>query len=251
MATTVWTFPTLAHVWEYRSGAIVAGGERLAALAGSERDRSCEELRNRVQTMVSGLDDGGLLTTAFFMVDDIYKSFFGAFVWTPGVHDYLSATGQPVMDEVARRGFALHYVVDAAQSEANLATMLEYLPGVFKAAGFAAVGPQLAALVMLTEAEGKPPADITEIQRYRDDGLAIADEVVSEWHRHRQSSVYLNLDLDDGLPGLALDVALSQIGEPATAVVFRNEAPADDSVARFIPPPGIAMPPVVQEWPSS
>jgi hypothetical protein len=80
MATTVWTFPTLAHVWEYRSGAIVAGGERLAALAGAERDRSCEELRNRVQTMVSGLDDGGLLTTAFFMVDDIYKSFVGAFV---------------------------------------------------------------------------------------------------------------------------------------------------------------------------
>ena len=251
METTDWTFPTLAHVWEYRNGAILAGGERLDALAGADRERSCEELRNRVQTMVSGLDDGWLLTTAFFMVEDIYKSFFRTFEWTPGVHDYLSATGQPVMGEVARRGFALHYVVDATQPEANLATMLEYLPGVFKAAGFAAVGPQLAALVMLTEAEGKPPADITEIQRYRDDGLAIADEVVSEWHRQRQSSVYLNLDLDDGLPGLALDVALSQVGEPATAVVFRNEAPADDSVARFIPPPGIAMPPGVREWPSS
>jgi hypothetical protein len=244
-----WTFPTLSYVWEYRNGAILAGGRRLDALAGEDRQRCCAELRDRVQGMVERLDDGWLLTAAFWMVEDIYKSFFRGFQWTPGVHDYLIATGQPVMTELARRGFALHYVIDAIQGEANLAVMLEYLPRVFRAAGLAVVGPQLAALRFLTEEQGHPPAEILEIQRYRHDGHALADSVISGWHRERQSSVYLNLDLDDGRPGLALDVALSQWQAPGTAVVFRDCAPAEGSAAHFVPPPGVRMPPGVPQCP--
>lgn len=242
-----WTFPTLSYVWEYRNGAILAGGRRLDALAGDDRQACVAELRLRVQGMVSRLDDGWLLTAAFWMQEDIYKSFFRGFAWNAGVHDYLMATGQPVMAELARRGFALHYVVDATEGEANLAVMLEYLPRVFRAAGLAVVGPQLVALTLFTEDQRHPPAEIREIQRYRDDGHAVADSVISRWHQERQSSVYLNLDLDDGLPGLALDVALSQQQAPGTAVVFRNEAPYEGSEAYFVPPLGVRMPPGVPE----
>ena len=243
METRDWTFPTLAYVWEYRTGAIVAGGDRLDALSGADRERSLAELSDRVATLVGGLDDGWLLTTAFWMVEDIYKSFFRDFFWGPGVHDYISATAQPVVAELARRGFVLHYVVDATQPPANLTTMLGFLPSVFRAAGFAVVGPQLVALELLTRAEGQPPADISAIQAYRDEGHEIADDVVSRWHRERQSSVYLNLDLDDDLPGLALDVALSQRGTPGTMLVWRNEPPAEGSNAIISPPPGVALPP--------
>lgn len=57
------------------------------------------------------------------------------------------------MAEFARRGFVLHYVIDATEGDANVATMLEYLPGVFRAAGLAVVGPQLVALRFFTENE--------------------------------------------------------------------------------------------------
>jgi hypothetical protein len=242
-----WDFPTLAYVWDYRTAAILAGGDRLDALAGADRERCCEELGGRVQTMAAELDDGWLLATAFFMVEDIYKSFFRGFCWTAGVHDYIAATGQAVMAELARRGFTLHYVIDSTQGPANLTKMLEYLPPVFHAAGFAVVGPQLAALVSLTQAEGQPPTDIREIQRYRDEGRAVADEVVAGWHQEHKSSVYLNIDLDDDLPGLSLDVALSQQGTPGTAVVFRNAPAAEGSQASFVPPPGVTMPPELRE----
>lgn len=249
METRDWDFPTLAYIWEYRTGAIVAGGDQLDALSGEDRQRSLAELSQRVGTLVRSLDDGWLVTTAFWMVEDIYKAFFRDFVWTPGVHDYLAATARPVVAELAARGLVLHYVVDSTQGEPNLTTMLRYLPAVFRAAGFAVVGPQLAALEMATLAEGQPPADITAIQGYRDEGHQIADELISGWHRERQSSVYLNVDLDDGLPGLSLDVALSQSGSPGTMTVLRNEPPTEDSEAIVSPPPGVQLPPEVRDRP--
>lgn len=244
MKDTDWDIPTLAHVWEYRNGAILAGGDRLDSLDGPDRERCLEALRDRVRVLAAGLDDGWLLTAAFWMVEDVYKSFFRAFGWTPGVHDYLAATGSVVMEELGRRGLVLHYVVDATQPPQNLATMLEYLPSVFRAAGFAVVGPQLAALEMFKQDQGGLPADISAIQHYRDDGLAVADEVARRWHRERQSSVYLNIDLDDGLPGLALDVAVSPAGAPGTLVLLRNQPPAEGSGAEVFPPPGVTLPTV-------
>ncbi len=238
-----WTFSTLAEVWEYRNGAIVAGGEKLDALPEPERQRSLAELTARVRAQVAQCDDGALATVAFWMVEDLYKSFFRAFVWTPGVHDYIAATAPVVVDELSRRGFTVNYVVDATQPDENLAVMLEYLPGVFQAAGLAVIGPQLAAVEFLKREEGHPPANMAAIQRYRDEGHALANELIVQWHQQRRSSVYLNLDRDDDLPGLALDAALSRDGVPGMIIVFRELPPAEGSVAEFRPPEEMVLPP--------
>ena len=243
MENNDWTFSTLAEVWEYRNGAIVAGGEKLDALPEPERQRSLAELTARVRAQVAQCDDGALATVAFLMVEDLYKSFFRAFVWTPGVHDYIAATAPVVVDELSRRGFTVNYVVDATQPDENLAVMLEYLPGVFQAAGLAVIGPQLAAVEFLKREEGHPPANMAAIQRYRDEGHALANELIVQWHQQRRSSVYLNLDRDDELPGLALDAALSRDGVPGMIIVFRELPPAEGSVAEFRPPEGLVMPP--------
>ena len=243
MENNDWTFSTLAEVWEYRTGAIVAGGEKLDALPEPERQRSLAELTARVRAQVAQCDDGALATVAFWMVEDLYKSFFRAFVWTPGVHDYIAATAPVVVDELSRRGFTVNYVVDATQPDENLAVMLEYLPGVFQAAGLAVIGPQLAAVEFLKREEGHPPANMAAIQRYRDEGHALANELIVQWHQQRRSSVYLNLDRDDDLPGLALDAALSRDGVPGMIIVFRELPPAEGSVAEFSPPEGMVLPP--------
>ena len=243
MANSDWTFATLAEVWEYRNGAIVAGGEKLDALPEPERQRSLAELTARVRAQVAQCDDGALATVAFWMVEDLYKSFFRAFVWTPGVHDYIAATAPVVVDELSRRGFTVNYVVDATQPDENLAVMLEYLPGVFQAAGLAVIGPQLAAVEFLKREEGHPPANMAAIQRYRDEGHALANELIVQWHQQRRSSVYLNLDRDDELPGLALDAALSRDGVPGMIIVFRELPPAEGSVAEFRPPEEMVLPP--------
>ena len=243
MENNDWTFSTLAEVWEYRNGAIVAGGEKLDALPEPERQRSLAELTARVRAQVAQCDDGALAMVAFWMVEDIYKSFFRGFVWTPGVHDYIAATAPVVVDELSRRGFTVNYVVDATQPDENLAVMLEYLPGVFQAAGLAVIGPQLAAVEFLKREEGHPPANMAAIQRYRDEGHALANELIVQWHQQRRSSVYLNLDRDDELPGLALDAALSRDGVPGMIIVFRELPPAEGSVAEFSPPEGMVLPP--------
>ena len=243
MANNDWTFSTLAEVWEYRTGAIVAGGERLDALPEPERQRSLAELTERVRAQVAQCDDGALATVAFWMVEDLYKSFFREFTWTPGVHDYIAATAPVVVDELSRRGFTVNYVVDATQPDENLAVMLEYLPGVFQAAGLAVIGPQLAAVEFLKREEGHPPANMAAIQRYRDEGHALANELIVQWHQQRRSSVYLNLDRDDELPGLALDAALARDGVPGMIIVFRELPPAEGSVAEFSPPEGLVLPP--------
>jgi len=243
MENNDWTFATLAEVWEYRNEAVMAGGERLDALAEPERERSLAELNARVRAQVAQCDDGWLASVAFWMVEDLYKSFFRRFAWTAGVHDYIAATAPVVVDELSRRGFTVSYVVDATQPDDNLAVMLEYLPGVFQAAGLAVIGPQLAAVEFLKREEGHPPANMAAIQRYRDEGHALANELIVQWHQQRRSSVYLNLDRDDDLPGLALDAALSRDGVPGMIIVFRELPPAEGSVAEFRPPEGMVMPP--------
>ena len=54
--------------------------------------------------------------------------------------------------------------------------------------------------------------------------------------------MYLNIDLDDDLPGLALDAALADRGRTGTVVVLRNQPPVEGSEAIFSPPPGVALP---------
>jgi hypothetical protein len=137
----------------------------------------------------------------------------------------------------------VNYVVDATQPDDNLAVMLEYLPGVFQAAGLAVVGPQLAAVEFLKREEGYPPTNMAAIQRYRDEGHALANELIKQWHQERRSSVYLNLDRDDELPALVLDAALSRDGVPGMIIVFRELPPAEGSVAEFSPPEGLVLPP--------
>ena len=180
METTQWTFPTLADVWEYRTGAIMAGAARLDNLAGTDREHCLEALAERVGTMVGQLDDGWLVKTAFFMVDDLYKSLFRMDWWNPGVQDYIANTAAVVVQELSRRGLVLHYVVDATQGKENLVTLLTYLPTMFGAAGLAVVGPQMMATELLKRSQAQPPDDIAEIQRFREEGHAIADDVIDQ-----------------------------------------------------------------------
>ena len=237
-----WTFPTLAHVWEYRNGAIVFAGDRLDALPDPERQQSLTELNERVRTLVAQCDDNWLVATACWMVEDLYKSFFREFVWTQGVHDYIAATAPVVVEELSRRGFTLHYIVDCTQPDDNLETMLAFMPDVFQSAGLAVTGPQLMAVALLEEAEGHQPADMAAIQQYRDEGYAIANDAIRRCHLERRPSAYLNLDRNDDTPGFALDAALSRDGMSGSIMVFRNQPPTEESIANISPPEGVQIP---------
>jgi hypothetical protein len=236
-----WDFPTLAYVWDYKTRAIIAGADRLASLSEADRADSLVALSERVRTLAGGLDDGWLVSTAFFMVDDLYKSYFYQFRWDRAVHDYIAATAGVLVGELARRGFVLHYVVDSTQSEAVLGERLTYVPAVFEVAGLFVTGPQLMALELMERLDHRPK-DVTPIPLYRVEGHEMADKLIARCHREHRSSVYLNLDLDDDAPALSLDVALSQSNTPGTIAVFRDQPPVAGSVASLAPPPGVKLP---------
>jgi len=135
-------------------------------------------LSQRVRTLAGGLDDGWLVFTACFMVDDLYKSYFYQFRWDRAVHDYIAATAGVVVGELVRRGFVLHYVVDSTQPEAELDEKLTYIPAVFEAADLFVTGPQLMALELMQQLDHRP-RDVTAIPLYRGEGHKVADELIA------------------------------------------------------------------------
>jgi hypothetical protein len=135
-----WHFPTLAHVWDHQTKAIIAGADKLEALSAADRTRSLAALGEWVRAHTRFLDDSWLVATAFFMVEDLYKSYFRGFRWSSGVADYIAGSAGVFMREFTQRGFVLNYVIDNTESEADLGEMLTYLPEVFRAAGLLVVG---------------------------------------------------------------------------------------------------------------
>ena len=52
-----WHFPTLAHVWDHQSKAILAGADKLEALSAADRTRSLAALGELVRAHTRFLDD--------------------------------------------------------------------------------------------------------------------------------------------------------------------------------------------------
>ncbi|ORV54710.1 hypothetical protein AWC03_17565 [Mycobacterium europaeum] len=238
-----WHLATLAHVWSYQNRAIIAGADRLEAHSPADRARSLEALGDRVRALVATLDDSWLVATAVFMVDDLYKSCFREFRWSPGVADYIAGSAGVFMHAFTERGFVLNYVIDNTESEADLAELLTYVPEVFRAAGLRVVGPQLMALEIMERIEGRP-RDVATIPSTIDEGQHLAEEFVTQCHTDRRSYVYLNLQLAEDNSRQSLDVALSNTDAPGALVVFRNQPPAAGTTVEVSAPPGVTMPTV-------
>ncbi|QZT57905.1 hypothetical protein JN084_04650 [Mycolicibacterium austroafricanum] len=236
-----WDFPTLAFVWDPKSKAILAGSDRLASLTETDRSLSLAALHQRVAAFAQALDAGWLVTTAFFMVDDLYKSSFCDLRWSSGVGQYIEASAGAVLQELTRRGYVLHYVIDNTQPAANQLDTVAGASAVLRAAGLVVTGPQLMALELMKR-DDVENRDAAAVARYRDEGHFVADKMIERCHVERRHSVYLNIDLDDDTPGLALDMALSQASTPGTIVVFRSQPPHAGSVARISVPPGVTLP---------
>lgn len=234
-------FGNLATFWDYRSGAIVRAGRRLAQQTQAERECTLRSLSEDVVDQVGDLDDGWLAATSMFMVEDLYKSYFCGFYWTPTIVDYLRATAGVFVSEMERRGFVLHYVIDNTVLEADLQAMFTDIPLIFQTAGMVTTGPPLAALEIFHRRDGSQP-DPAEILSILAEGRKLADDLVGQFHADRRSSVYLNLEFDDGSPGHSLDAALSQASAPGTIVVFRDAPPIIVAEAQIALPPGLGLP---------
>ncbi len=236
-----WGFDTLALVWDPRTNAISAGSDRLASLSESARSQSLAALRQRVTALAEALDDGWLVTTALFMVDDLYKSYFCDVRWSSVIGQYIEASAGAVLQELTRRGYVLHDVIDNTQPADRQLNTLAGADAFLRAAGLLVTGPQLMALELM-ERDGVQTRDAATVARYRDEGHFLADRMIERCHVERRHSAYLNIDLDDDTPGLALDVALLQASAPGTIVVFRSEPPHEGSVAQIAVPPGVTLP---------
>jgi hypothetical protein len=68
------------------------------------------------------------------------------------------------MEELAARGFVLHYVIDNTHTDADLVGLLDGVSLVFEAAGLLVTGPQLMALELMER------KDVTATLRYRAEG---------------------------------------------------------------------------------
>lgn len=232
-----WDFPTLAYLWDAPSRAIVAGSEKLEPLSDADREGSLAALSQRVRRFAQALSDRDLMMIAFIAAEDVYKSFFHEFYWGQSVADYLGATAGVVVQELERRGVALHYIIDNSLGDADSHVLFTVLTQVFGAAGLFVTGPQVMALYLMEQAG--QPCDVDAIPLYRAEGQLLADGLIERCHRERRSSLYLHVDIDDTAPEGALDAALLRGRTPGALVVYRSEAPVKGSVAKVSMPPGI------------
>lgn len=237
-----WDFPSLAYLWDSQIRAIMAGAQKLDSLSEADFECSLALLADRVRGFARAMDDNWLVVTAYVMAEDLFKSYFNQFGWGPPVEAYIAATAGELMKEFTRRGFVLHYVVDNTLGAADLREVLTFMPPMFEPAGLAMISPQLMAAALMIERVPEGKRHLSLIKDYRDEGHAQADELVSQLHRERRSSFYLNMDFDDDNPALSMDVALSQRGKTGTVVVFRNQLPIPGSKSDIWPPPGIELP---------
>lgn len=245
MATPSWAFNNLAEVWDHRTFAIVSGGEKLDTLPESERRQSLNALATLVHAQAAALDDEWLSHVGMILVEDLFKTFVFGFNPSPGFFHYVAATGNAVLDELSRRGYTLHYVLDATQSADRLEMMLTYLPAFYQAAGFLATGPQLMALEILEQLE-EGRREISGIPQAIKEGLEMAERLIKRCHDEKRPSVWLNVDWDNASPGLPLDIPLSPAGSPGAVVIFRNQPPVHGSTAQLYLPPEIR--PNSAEW---
>ncbi|QZY47237.1 hypothetical protein [Mycolicibacterium austroafricanum] len=135
----------------------------------------------------------------------------------------------------------LHDAIDNTQPAVRQLDTLAGATVFLRAAGLLVTGPQLMALELM-ERDGIQTRDAAAVARYHNEGQFLADRMIERCHVERRHSVYLNIDLDDDTPGLALDVALSQASTPGTIVVFRSQPPRVGSVAQIAVPPGVVLP---------
>ena len=82
-----WDFSSLGAVWDCKTRAIVAGADKLEALSDVERAHSLAVLSARMRGFTRVLDDNLLVFTAYFMIDDLYESYFSEFRFTSGIED--------------------------------------------------------------------------------------------------------------------------------------------------------------------
>jgi len=140
---------------------------------------------------------------------------------------------------LTERGFVLNYVIDNTVGDSHLESLLIFVAGIFAAAGLLPVGPQMMAVRVL-EMEGG--GGIAAIPTVLAEGQYLAEQLVRRCHQDRRSYAYLNMEFDDGKPGLSMEVALAQREAAGTIVVFRNEPPTIGSKVIIVPPPGVTLP---------
>lgn len=233
-------FNPLAELWDYRSRAIVEASKRLERLSDPDREQALRSLTEQVRSQTAVLNDDWLAMVALILVEDLYASYYYSFEWRPTTAAYLSATAGAFLEELAKRGFVVHYVVDATVGDANPGEMLTYLPALFGAAGFMVLGPQLLALKVLERSGG--PGGPSAFASALAEGQVLAEELVTRCHAERRPSVYLNLDLNDDAPALPLGTPLSPAGSAGTILVFRDQPPIVGGPPRTALPPGVSLP---------
>ena len=147
---------------------------------------------------------------------------------------YLKASGGTFSQQLERRGFVIHYVIDNTFERTPLGMRgpLTVFPQWFPLAGFEYVCPQLAAFALMNEEGADTPRWTDQLEHYIEGGRATAFESVRTFRRARRPYVYLDTEAPDG----SFAVPVQQFGQPGVIGLFRQEAPTKGSRCQVVLP---------------
>jgi hypothetical protein len=237
-----WMFSRLVDYWDHTAGSAFENGAvyRLSrALHGrSTRDLAPEQqqIARAVQRHVEALDDASLILGAQIFAEDLYKAASVMSRWDSAIRAFLEASGGTFCDQLQKRGYAIHYVIDNAfeNTPVGMAGPIEWYPRWFRAAGLVYVCPQAVACMLMAE-DGVPETAMYEqMFRYIREARAVAHDAVRHGQREHRHFVYLDTDGDDSSFG----VPTEQGEQPGVILLFRRVPPIKGSKVVVVEPPG-------------
>jgi hypothetical protein len=131
----------ITDYWDNRIDAIPVLASHLEGLDAAARATALQDIRSAIAEHVRLLSDELLVSVAYIMADDLYKSASQIGELSETVRIYLMASAGTFLELLRQRGFTLHYVADNHFEDAGLPARV--FPAWYAACGIAFICPQV------------------------------------------------------------------------------------------------------------
>lgn len=218
-----WFARKIIDYWDQLQVAIEKYAARLSAIPPADRPKALAEIRECVIEHAGVLPDKQMVTAAFVMTDDLYKSVSHLSRWDECLPDYLSASANTICELLAERGYVIQYVTDNTYklTEVGMSGPRDYFAAWFRSAGFIYICPQQLAL-RLMESDHRQKSEYLELlPSYIAEARDLANKLVDQCHAARRHFFFLDTDSTEN----SFPLATKQFGADHVLGVFRNEAP--------------------------
>jgi hypothetical protein len=226
MIDTNWVFTDIHDYWNWKKDALFNKAGDIEKYDESKRNDIYESTRHAIYSLSEEFPERVLAINAFVMCEDFYRSLNRPTIRLDNsLMQYIHASCGSFCEILAKRGFAIHYLIDNAfeETEFGMTYPLQAFPLLFRGAGLVYLCPQHLAFEMITH--DKKENFFDHLPQYIGKARLVASELVKKCHRDGRHYVLLDTDPDEK----SFEESMNFGNTPYVVTIFRDEAPVEGS----------------------